>query len=71
MDKYAHVATFDEIVENDFNLNIPRYVDTFKEEEPIDLAQVEAELKAVDIEIAKAQAEFDAMVAELVETKND
>ena len=36
-----------------------------------DLAQVEAELKAVDIEIAKAQAEFDAMVAELVETKND
>ncbi|WP_312694743.1 N-6 DNA methylase [Leuconostoc pseudomesenteroides] len=71
VDKYAHVATFDEIVENDFNLNIPRYVDTFKEEEPIDLAQVEAELKAVDIEIAKAQAEFDAMVAELVETKND
>ena len=71
VDKYAHVATFDEIVENDFNLNIPRYVDTFEEEEPIDLAQVEAELKAVDIEIAKAQAEFDAMVAELVETKND
>ncbi len=71
VDKYAHVASFDEIVENDFNLNIPRYVDTFEEEEPIDLAQVEAELKAVDIEIAKAQAEFDAMVAELVETKND
>ena len=70
-DKYAHVASFDEIVENDFNLNIPRYVDTFEEEEPIDLAQVEAELKAVDIEIAKAQAKFDAMVAELVETKND
>lgn len=70
-DKYAHVASFDEIVENDFNLNIPRYVDTFEEEEPIDLAQVEAELRAVDIEIAKAQAKFDAMVAELVETKND
>ncbi len=32
-DKYAYVAEFDEIVENDYNLNIPRYVDTFEEEE--------------------------------------
>ena len=33
MDKFAHLASFEEIVENDYNLNIPRYVDTFEEEE--------------------------------------
>ena len=36
MDKYAHVATMQEIAENGFNLNIPRYVDTFETEEEID-----------------------------------
>ena len=40
VDKYAYVATLDEIAENDFNLNIPRYVDTFEEEEEIDVAAV-------------------------------
>lgn len=37
IEKYAHLASYDEIVENDFNLNIPRYVDTTEEETPIDL----------------------------------
>ena len=41
-----------EIAENDYNLNIPRYVDTFEEEEPVDLDVVLAELKAVDTEMA-------------------
>ena len=40
MDKYAHVATMQEIAANGFNLNIPRYVDTFEPEEEIDLNQV-------------------------------
>ncbi|TVM11048.1 type I restriction endonuclease subunit M, partial [Oceanidesulfovibrio indonesiensis] len=40
VDKYAYLASFDEIKENDFNLNIPRYVDTFEEEEEIDLVAV-------------------------------
>lgn len=40
MDKYAHVASLEEIEENEYNLNIPRYVDTFEEEEPIDLDEV-------------------------------
>ena len=48
MYEYAHVATIDEIKENDFNLNIPRYVDTFEEEEPIDLDEVLANLKEDD-----------------------
>ena len=43
VEKYAHVATPEEIRENDFNLNIPRYVDTFEEEEEIDLMAVRAE----------------------------
>jgi type I restriction enzyme M protein len=51
IDKYAHVATMEEIKENDFNLNIPRYVDTFEEEEPIDLEGVVAELKKLEVEI--------------------
>lgn len=46
-DKYSYVATLAEIAENDYNLNIPRYVDTFEEEEPVDLAAVSAELKAL------------------------
>jgi type I restriction enzyme M protein len=41
----------EEIKENDFNLNIPRYVDTFEEEEPIDLGKVVAELKELESEI--------------------
>jgi len=68
VDKYAHVATMKEIRENDFNLNIPRYVDTFEEEEPIDIDEVNRQLTEVDAEIAKLQAEFDAMVADLVPT---
>ena len=44
MDKYAYLAEFDEIAENDFNLNIPRYVDTFEAEAPVDMAAVNAEI---------------------------
>lgn len=45
IEKFAHVASFEEIKENDFNLNIPRYVDTFEEEEPVDIPAVQAKLK--------------------------
>jgi len=47
-DKYSYVAALSEISENDYNLNIPRYVDTFEEEEPVDLAAVTSELKQID-----------------------
>lgn len=46
-DKYSHVAPLSEIADNDYNLNIPRYVDTFEEEEAVDLAAVAAELKTL------------------------
>jgi type I restriction enzyme M protein len=50
-DKYSHLASLDEIKENDYNLNIPRYVDTFEEEEPIDIDEVSRELKQLDVYI--------------------
>ena len=46
VEKYAHVASFDEIKENDFNLNIPRYVDTFEEQDEIDIVELGRELVA-------------------------
>ena len=45
-DRFSHRALLSEVAENDYNLNIPRYVDTFEPEEPIDLAEVAAELRA-------------------------
>ncbi len=51
IDKYSYVARLDEVRENDYNLNIPRYVDTFEAEEPIDIAAVASELKALETEM--------------------
>lgn len=58
VEKYAHVASLEEIQENDYNLNIPRYVDTFEEEEPIDLAEVNRLLEQDNAEIAKLEKEI-------------
>lgn len=58
VDKYAHVASLDEIKSNDFNLNIPRYVDTFEEEAEIDIAEVKKLIAEDDKEIAKLEAEI-------------
>ncbi len=50
-DKYSYVANISEVAENEYNLNIPRYVDTFEEEETVDLKSVSKELKAIEKEI--------------------
>ena len=52
IEKYSHLASMDEIKENEYNLNIPRYVDTFEEEEPIDLDVVSTELKALEVDMS-------------------
>ncbi|MFP4921516.1 type I restriction-modification system subunit M [Staphylococcus coagulans] len=65
IDKYSHVVTLDEIKENDYNLNIPRYVDTFEEEEPVDLLAVQQEIKAVDEEITSLEKEIAGYLKEL------
>ncbi len=57
-DKYSYVATLDEVRENDYNLNIPRYVDTFEEEEPVDLQAVSDELKDLEKEMQETDAEI-------------
>jgi type I restriction enzyme M protein len=48
IEKYSHAATFEEIKENDFNLNIPRYVDTFEAEAVVDIAKVQQEILALE-----------------------
>lgn len=58
VDKYAHVASLEEIKENEFNLNIPRYVDTFEEEQVIDLAEVSKLLEQDKKEIAELEAKI-------------
>ena len=67
VDKYAHLASFDEIKENDFNLNIPHYVDTTEPEKPVDVVKVVADIKKNDEEIARLSSElakdFDDLVA--------
>ncbi|MDA2273466.1 type I restriction-modification system subunit M [Bacillus thuringiensis] len=52
IDKYSYMALLDEIRENDYNLNIPRYVDTFVQEEPVDVIAVQQRIKEIDDEIA-------------------
>ena len=65
IEKYSHLATMDEIKENEYNLNIPRYVDTFEEEEEIDLDAVQAELEKIDEEDKKVTEELNKYLKEL------
>lgn len=65
VDKFAHVAEMSEIVENGYNLNIPRYVDTFEEEEPVDLEAVRAEIKRLDTETRIAVDKVENMLKQL------
>lgn len=64
-EKYAYRATFAEIQENEFNLNIPRYVDTFEEEEPIDIKAVQGEIDQLETELASVQGEMKKYLKEL------
>ena len=65
VEKYAHLADFDEIVENDFNLNIPRFVDTFEEEEEIDIDAVQREIDRLEEELSRVQAEMAEKMKEI------
>lgn len=65
IEKYSYVASYEEIEENDFNLNIPRYVDTFDEPEPIDLVKLGNEILKIDQEIEQAEKEMLRMLNEL------
>ena len=65
VEKYAHLAGFDEIVENDFNLNIPRYVDTFEEEEEIDIDAVQREIDQLEEELSRVRTEMAEKMKEI------
>ena len=65
IEKYSHLATLQEVADNDYNLNIPRYVDTFEEEEPIDIKAVMSEIKELEAKRAELDKEIDVYLKEL------
>jgi type I restriction enzyme M protein len=65
-EKYSYVATVEEIKENDYNLNIPRYVDTFEEEAEVDIAAVQEEIKQLEGELAKVQNEIEVYLKQIM-----
>ena len=68
VEKETFLASFEDIEKNDFNLNIPRYVDTFEEEEPIELNGLLKDMKKTDEEIEKVEGEFLSLVKQLTST---
>ena len=65
VDKYAYLATLQEVKDNDYNLNIPRYVDTFEEEAEIDLVAVRAEREQLKIQLAELEVQMAKYLEEL------
>jgi len=65
IDKYSYRASIDEIKENEFNLNIPRYVDVFEDEEEIDINKTQKEIEVLEKELAGVQKEMQNYLKEL------
>jgi type I restriction enzyme M protein len=65
VDKYAYRASFDEIQNNDFNLNIPLYVKTFEEEEEIDIPALQKEINEIENELSEVRKQMNSYLAEL------
>lgn len=65
IDKYAYRATAQELADNDFNLNIPRYVDTFEEEEEIDLGAIQQEIESLEKELLAVRSQMNTYLEEL------
>ena len=68
IEKYAYLADYEEIVRNDYNLNIPRYVDTFEEETQIDIVALSNELVDLNLQIKNKEAEFLGLLDNLAVT---
>lgn len=65
VEKETFLASFEDIEKNDFNLNIPRYVDNFEKEEEINLNELLADMKKTDEELGQVQEEFLSLLKEL------
>jgi len=66
--KYAHLASYEEIAANDYNLNIPRYVDSFEEEEQIDIVALCKKMEEINAQIEQNDAVFLGLLDELAVT---
>lgn len=64
-EKFAHLATIDEIKANEYNLNIPRYVDTFEEEALVDIEEVKNNIANIQKELAEVEAQMAKYLKEL------
>lgn len=71
VEKEAHLASYEEIVENDFNLNIPRYVDTMEEEPEVDLKELTKNIRKTNQEIKEGNIELLDMLKELSFNKQE
>lgn len=69
IDKFSRLVSLKELEENDFNLNITRYIDTFEDEEEIDINEVNRKLKEIDKELEETEKEIQKMISELVESE--
>jgi type I restriction enzyme M protein len=65
IEKYASLATLADIQSADYNLNIPRYVDTFEEEEEVDIPAVQKEIEDIEAELVQVQSEMRKYLFEL------
>ncbi|UPO96536.1 type I restriction-modification system subunit M [Cetobacterium somerae] len=65
IEKYSHIAQIEEIEENGFNLNIPRYVDTFEDEEIVDIDVLEDEILEIETELVSIRGEMKKILEEL------
>ena len=65
IEKYSYAASRKDIADNDYNLNIPRYVDTFEEEELVDIDEVKQNIAAIEAELAQVQAQMAKYLEEL------
>lgn len=65
IDKYSYVASLNEIRENDYNLNIPRYVDTFEDEDPVDIVAVQKEINKTKEKLAEVEKQMNIFLKEL------
>jgi len=65
VERFAHVASLEEIITNEYNLNIPRYVDTFEEEELIDIEQVQNNITRIKAELVDVETQMDEYLKKL------
>ena len=65
VDKYSYVASPEDLEENDFNLNIPRYVDTFEPEPEVDIGEVQEEIEELEEELIEVREKMNKYLQEL------